>query len=133
MRPIRLDSEGRVNMNDIHKACGSVPKKRPGLFLTNKKTKSLISNLESTAGIPAVLTYEGQGAVTGTFCHIDVLLAYAAWIDADFYVTVAKTFGNVARGDISRLAAPVFHCCCLYSGSRHEVITTYFLRVSTPS
>lgn len=91
---IRLDSEGRANMNDIHRAAGSIPKKRPGLFLANKKAKRLINDLESTAGIPAVLTYEGQGAVTGTFCHIDILLAYAAWIDADFYVTVAKTFDN---------------------------------------
>lgn len=99
---IRLDAEGRANMNDIHRASGGAAKKKPSNFLANKKSKQLAMNLASTAGIPAVLTYEGQGAVTGTFCHVDLLLAYAAWIDADFYVTVAKTFGNVARGDISR-------------------------------
>lgn len=73
--------------------------KQPSNFLRGLKAKSLISRVESdTPHIRGVKSEEGRGG--NTYCHVDILLAYAAWIDADFYVTVAKTFGNVARGDI---------------------------------
>ncbi|ECG1479644.1 KilA-N domain-containing protein [Salmonella enterica subsp. enterica] len=107
---IRLDSEGRANMNDVHKASGGKPNKRPGSFLRGRKAMKLNEDL-STAQKRAVVTYEGgdyESGVTGTYCHIDILLAYAAWIDADFYITVAKTFGNVARGDVEAAQAVAF-------------------------
>ncbi|EJL3592495.1 KilA-N domain-containing protein [Salmonella enterica] len=91
-----LDKEGRVNMNDIHRAHGGAEKLKPTKYLRTKKAKVLAENLMGQI-CPVSVTGKGRGAET--WAHTDILLAYAAWIDADFYVTVAKTFGNVARGD----------------------------------
>lgn len=82
---IRLDSEGRANMNDIHAASGGKPNKRPGSFLRSKKARKLVESLEfSTAQKRAVVTYEGGDVanqdVRGTYGHVDLMLAYAAWI-----------------------------------------------------
>ncbi|EAV6171060.1 KilA-N domain-containing protein [Salmonella enterica] len=94
---IRLDGEGRINMNDIHRAHGGAEKLKPTKYLRTKKAKVLAENLTGQI-CPVSVTGKGRGAET--WAHTDILLAYAAWIDADFYVTVAKTFGNVARGDV---------------------------------
>ncbi|ESE73099.1 putative host killing protein [Salmonella enterica subsp. enterica serovar Paratyphi B str. SARA62] len=103
---IRLDSEGRINMNDIHDAASIgrdanwKARKAPAKYLRSNKAKTLINNVKSSSGqICPVETKEG-GNGGGTYAMLDILLAYAAWIDAEFYVTVAKTFGNVARGDV---------------------------------
>lgn len=98
---IRVDKEGRVNLNDLHDKSpfGGTRRKEVREFMRRVKTRSLINSLELTAGIHAVKTEEGRYG-SGTWAHPDVALAYAAWIDNDFYVNVAKTFGNVVRGDI---------------------------------
>jgi deoxycytidine triphosphate deaminase len=91
---IRRDEEGRVNMNDLFKASGKGASKKPVHFFKNKKTKRLLSSLEETVRIPTVVSTEGRGG--STYAHEDVVLAYAAWIDADFYANVARTFGHAA-------------------------------------
>ncbi|HCK0320603.1 TPA: KilA-N domain-containing protein [Salmonella enterica subsp. enterica serovar Infantis] len=99
---IRVDKEGRVNLNDIRQASplNGTRKKEISQWLGAAKTKKLINSLQSTTQICVVLSVEGQGKNSGTYVHPDIALAYAAWVDNDFYVNVAKTFGNVVRGDI---------------------------------
>ncbi|ECR9820037.1 hypothetical protein F2H75_16990 [Salmonella enterica] len=68
-------------------------------FMRRVKTRKLINSLQSTTQICVVKSEEG-GNHSGTYVHPDIALAYAAAVDNDFYVNVAKTFGNVVRGDI---------------------------------
>ncbi|EBG6832031.1 KilA-N domain-containing protein [Salmonella enterica subsp. enterica] len=98
---IRVDKEGRVNLNDIRQASplAGTRKKEISQWLGAAKTKKLINSLQSTTQICVVKSEEG-GNHSGTYVHPDIALAYAAAVDNDFYVNVAKTFGNVVRGDI---------------------------------
>ncbi|MCU7121066.1 KilA-N domain-containing protein [Salmonella enterica] len=96
---IRVDKEGRVNLNDIRQASplAGTRKKEISQWLGAAKTKKLINSLQSTTQVCVVLSEEGQGKNSGTYVHPDIALAYAAVVDHDFYVNVAKTFGNVVR------------------------------------
>ncbi|EAB5406271.1 KilA-N domain-containing protein [Salmonella enterica subsp. enterica] len=98
---IRVDKEGRVNLNDIRQASplANTRKKEISQWLGAAKTRKLINSLQSTTQICVVKSEEG-GNHSGTYVHPDIALAYAAAVDNDFYVNVAKTFGNVVRGDI---------------------------------
>ncbi|ECI7592711.1 KilA-N domain-containing protein [Salmonella enterica subsp. enterica] len=102
---IRVDKEGRVNLNDLHNASPykGTQKKAVREFMRRVKTSKLINSLESTVGIPTVQKFEGNTEMTGTWVHPDIALAYSAWVDNDFYVNVAKTFGNVVRGDMVKV------------------------------
>lgn len=93
---IRRDDEGRINLNDLHNASGGAERRKPSLFLVSKKAKKLVESL--IGGIPPIKSSRGRYS-NGTFAHEDVALAYAAWIDPDFYTTVARSFGHAARGD----------------------------------
>ena len=97
-----------------YRASGGLAKKRPQLFLTNKKTKTLVTTVESNAGIPALSISQG-GNHSGTFAHEDVAFAYAAWIDDAFYSVVFQVFGATVRGDTKKVREIVRSCtahCC---------------------
>lgn len=99
---IRVDKEGRINLNDIRQASplANTRKKEISQWLGAAKTKKLINSLQSATQI--CVTVKTTGGINGgsTYVHPDIALAYAAAVDNDFYVNVAKTFGNVVRGDI---------------------------------
>lgn len=85
MVDIRLDSEGRANMNDVHKASGSKISKRPNQFLRTKKARKLVESLDNlTERKSSVSVVEGRSG--GTYVHTDILLAYAAWIGRNHFV-----------------------------------------------
>jgi len=88
---------GLYSLNDLHHASGGEPRHRPGYFLENEQTKALIEKLNSanlqglgTAEIPAVKTKEGKGG--GTYACKELVIAYAAWISADFHLQVISVF-----------------------------------------
>ncbi len=104
---LRYDDEGRVNLNDIHRASGSLATKAPSKFLRNKKAKVLVDKASNSGGqiCPAlhiVMGNRSTGEEQGTYAHLDVMFGYAAWIDADFHAKVVQTFGAMAVGDIKR-------------------------------
>lgn len=51
---IKIDSEGRYCLNDLHKAAGEAQKDRPKYWLENDQTVAMITELEK-GGIPLVL------------------------------------------------------------------------------
>lgn len=100
---IRVDKDGRVNLNDLHEASPfkGTRRKEVSEFMRRVKTRKLINSLQEHTGIPVTSVTNTKAELGGgTYAHPDVALAYAAWVDNDFYVNVAKTFGNVVRGDI---------------------------------
>jgi len=85
--------DGLFSLNDLHKAAGGEPKHRPPLFLENQQTKDLISEIQN-AGIPAFKST--RGAKGGTYACKELVIAYAAWINAAFHLKVIGVFLNAA-------------------------------------
>lgn len=106
---VRRDAEGRYSLNDLHRASGAEPAKRPGYWAGNQQTIELIAELE-TAGIPAVSSTEGRGG--GTYVAEALVVAYAAWISPKFHLEVINTFLAVKKATVRKageygIAAPV--------------------------
>lgn len=85
--------DGLFSLNDLHKAGGGNPSHRPGNFLQIDQTKALVAEIE-TAEIPAVSTREGRNG--GTYVSRELVIAYAAWINAAFHLKVLRAFLSAA-------------------------------------
>ena len=72
---IRQDSQNRYCLNDFHKASGNENKHRPSLWLKNKQTIELVTEIEK-AGIPAIQSKQQLG----TYVVKPLIYAYAMWI-----------------------------------------------------
>ncbi|MEX3614440.1 MAG: KilA-N domain-containing protein [Burkholderia gladioli] len=94
--------DGLFSLNDLHKASGGEAKHRPGLFLSNLQTKSLITEI-SNAGIPVFKSKVGANG--GTYACRELVIAYAAWISAAFHLKVIRVFLD-ATGTQAATAAP---------------------------
>lgn len=88
---IRRDSKGRYSLNDLHRAAGAADRHRPSLWADNQQAKELIAQLESEAGIPALVSQRG-GKAAGTYVARELVYAYAMWISAAFHLQVIRTF-----------------------------------------
>lgn len=93
---IRRDEAGRYSLNDLHRAAGGQPKHRPSVWLANQQAQELVREVELEAGIPALARTRG-GARAGTFVAEQLVIAYAAWIDARFHLRVVNTFLHAQR------------------------------------
>ena len=92
--PVRQDADGRYCLNDLHKAAGGENKHRPSLWLENKQTIELVTEVEK-AGIPAIQSKQQ----VGTFVVRELVYAYAMWISASFHLKVIRTFDAVMTGN----------------------------------
>lgn len=91
---IRNDDEGRYCLNDIAAAAkknGVTKDITPKEWLTLKSTKNLqeILNRENPLFEPIRVK---EGRYGGTYVHEDLVLAYATWVDSEFYLLVLRTF-----------------------------------------
>ena len=105
---IRTDAQGRVCLNDLHKASGNERKNEPSLFLANKQTQELVRELTDT-GIPVAQLIQPVSVVRGgleqgTYVVKELVYSYAMWISASFNLKVIRTFDAMATG----LAQPIF-------------------------
>ena len=98
---IRRDAEGRYSLNDLHKASGGEQRHRPKYWLENAKTIEIIEELEK-GGIPPVKIEEGRSG--GTCVVEQLVVSYAAWIDAKFHLDVINTFLMVKKAQARRQA-----------------------------
>lgn len=91
---IAQDDEGRFCLNDLHKAAGGERRHEPSEWLSNRQTKELVAELETT-GNP-VVKKEGRGG--GTYVVKEMVYAYAMWISPRFSLQVIRTFDAVVAG-----------------------------------
>lgn len=98
--------DGLYSLNDLHKAAGGEAKHRPNYFLENQQTKSLIDEIQA-AGIPASKTVVGKGKQQGTYACRELVIAYAAWINAAFHLKVIRVFLNAVSTGLSPSDQPV--------------------------
>lgn len=94
---IRKDAQGRYSLNDLHRAAGAHDGDRPSKWLETQSANALVVALESKAGKPALVTRHG-GAAPGTYAAEQMVVAYAAWISAEFHLEVIDTFLSVKKG-----------------------------------
>lgn len=82
---------GLFSLNDLHKAAGAEDKHKPALFLRNDQTQALIEEIGKGTDLHLFLnTVKGRNG--GTYAAREVVIAYAAWINATFHLKVIRVF-----------------------------------------
>lgn len=100
---IRMDSEGRYCLNDLHKAAGGENKTRPKYWMENAQTQDLIAEIDQnmpTGGKPSVEQNQSVKVINGgndrgTFVCKELVYAYAMWVSPKFHLQVIRTFDAV--------------------------------------
>ena len=86
---------GLFSLNDLHKASGGEENFKPAFFLRNDQAKALIAELTKGADLHLFLnTTKGRNG--GTYACRELVIAYAAWINAAFHLQVIRVFLAVA-------------------------------------
>lgn len=101
--PVTIDSQGRVNLNALHKASGEGAGKSPGQWLRNDQIKEYIDVVSDMQNCIS-LTTNKSGREKGTYAHELVAIEYAGWISPRFRVLVNQTFLDVKRGSVPQQA-----------------------------
>lgn len=87
---VRQDSEGRFNLNDLHKAAGGERRYDTREFLDRDHTKELVSELESQ--LTEIPVNKKPGRYGGTFVVEDLVYTYAMWISPAFHLKVVRAY-----------------------------------------
>ncbi|QTL40954.1 KilA-N domain-containing protein [Xenorhabdus budapestensis] len=131
---ITTDSEGRFNLNALHKASGENENKAPNQWLRTKYAKELIAELEAKllknnqtaylqSGQKAIDVNNG-GTSPGTYAHELIAVSYAGWIRPDFQLDVNQAFIDFKSGKsgISINALPSLdHMVGKFDELRHQL------------
>ena len=81
------------SLNDLHKAAGGEEKNQPDFFLRSEETQALATEICSAdSQIKAFETVRGRGKQQGTYACRELVIAYAAWINAAFHLKVIRVF-----------------------------------------
>lgn len=96
---IRMDEQGRFNLNDLHKASGKNPKNSPAQWLRTKQAQKLMNLLEKKAIQACTVSTEGRNG--GTFAHEILAVEYTGWISMEFRIIVNETFIDYKRSTFS--------------------------------
>ena len=102
---VRQDVQGRFCLNDLHKAAGNESRHRPSLWAENQQAKDLVSEIESEAGIPALVANHG-GANQGTYVCKELVYAYAMWVSPSFNLKVIRAYDEMAQSKRTAPPAP---------------------------
>ncbi|MDR5612204.1 MAG: KilA-N domain-containing protein, partial [Arsenophonus sp.] len=111
---ITTDSEGRFNLNALHKASGGKDAKRPKTWLETKQAQELIEELRQNSALAQeVIKVQKGGINPGTFAHELLAIEYAGWISPKFRLMVNQIFidyrtGKLAPIDPTNLGLPNF-------------------------
>ncbi len=111
---VRIDSEGRFCLNDLHKAAvangANARAKEPGKFFRSPRTQELIKLLKKSATPNMGSTFSPVKAVEtgpyeerGTFVVKELVYAYGQFVSAEFDLHVIRTYDKVVRDEIDRL------------------------------
>lgn len=86
--------DGLFSLNDLHKASGGEENFKPAFFLRNDQAKALIAEIAKGADSHLFLkTTKGRNG--STYACRELVIAYAAWINAAFHLKVIRVFLDV--------------------------------------
>ncbi|EGQ5283208.1 KilA-N domain-containing protein [Enterobacter cloacae complex sp. XAL001] len=104
---VRVDNEGRYNLNDLHAAAVAEGKatesQRPSNFIKSGQIKKFAQELTKATKIASVKIIKG-GAQPGIWGLELVAIRYAAWLSVEFEIKVYQTFQMVIRNGISAMS-----------------------------
>ncbi|UXN37543.1 KilA-N domain-containing protein [Avibacterium paragallinarum] len=83
------------SLNDLHLASGNDPKHQPAFFVRLTSTKALIDEINRSADSQiAIKSIRGgrNPSLQGTWVCFEIVIAYAAWISAEFHLKVIRAF-----------------------------------------
>ncbi|WP_265497290.1 KilA-N domain-containing protein [Providencia rustigianii] len=104
---VRVDNEGRYNLNDFHAAAimdGKVTEsQRPGVFLKSRQISRFVQALSDATKSASVKVIKG-GLNQGTWAMELVVIRYAAWLKPEFEILVYNTFKDAARKGLDVMA-----------------------------
>lgn len=90
---ITTDSQGRYNLNALHKASGGKDAKRPKAWLATKSTQELVEELRQNSALGQdLITVTRGGIEQGTFAHELLAVSYAGWISPKYQLMVNQVF-----------------------------------------
>ncbi|MDE9552763.1 KilA-N domain-containing protein [Xenorhabdus bovienii] len=99
---ITTDSEGRFNLNALHKASGGKDAKRPKTWLETKQAQELVEELRQNSALAQeILKVQKGGTIPGTFAHELLAVSYAGWISPSFQLQVNQTFIDYRSGKLA--------------------------------
>lgn len=81
---------GLFSLNDLHRAAGGEAKHQPALFMRMEQTQALIAEIGNSTDSQSFKTKEGRNG--GTYACRELVIAYAAWINAAFHLKVIRVF-----------------------------------------
>lgn len=97
---VRVDNEGRYNLNDLHRSAVEGKKatesQRPGNFIKSAQVKRFAQELTEATFVASVKTIKG-GVESGVWGLELIAIRYAAWIDLKFEIQVYNTFVEAKR------------------------------------
>ncbi|MGQ5800512.1 KilA-N domain-containing protein [Serratia sp. IR-2025] len=104
---VRLDDEGRYNLNDLHSAAvangEATENQRPSQFMRSRQVRNFVDTLTRVQKCTAVKTING-GLNHGVWALELVAIRYAAWLSAEFEIRVYQTFQALMRKGIDAMS-----------------------------
>jgi hypothetical protein len=104
---VRVDEEGRYNLNDLHAAAvaegNATESQRPSNFTKSKTIKEFVKELTAATKVAALKSVNG-GPNHGVWGLELLAIRYAAWLSAKFEIKVYQTFQMVMRNGIGAMA-----------------------------
>jgi hypothetical protein len=104
--PVRVDNEGRYNLNDLHAAAvtngEATESQRPGVFLKSNQVKRFVQALSDATKSASVNVIKG-GLQQGTWALELVVIRYAAWLRPEFEIRVYNTFREAVLNGVSNM------------------------------
>ncbi|WP_265693320.1 KilA-N domain-containing protein [Providencia rustigianii] len=104
---VRVDNEGRYNLNDFHAAAmmdgKATESQRPGVFLKSRQISRFVQALSDATKSASVKVIKG-GLNQGTWAMELVVIRYAAWLKPEFEILVYNTFKDAARKGLDVMA-----------------------------
>lgn len=103
---VRVDSEGRYNLNDLHAAAvlkgEATDNQRPSQFMRSKQVRKFVHTLSAVQKCTAVDSVNG-GPTHGVWGMELVAIRYAAWLSPEFEIRVYETFREAVLNGIGNM------------------------------
>lgn len=97
---ITTDTEGRFNLNALHKASGLGDNKAPAQWLRTQSAKELVAEVSDMHICTSPINSSKGGQIQGTFAHELLAVSYAAWISPAFQIQVNQVFIAYRTGNL---------------------------------